>query len=358
LSEIPSNESHRHAGCETCPTCKSENWKSARLVVLEGTSHSRGSVSGALTDPGFFSGRVSDIFLSDRWFSFDHPIALETEGVTLTAFAESIKKVLVVEGRRIPEAIRPKDPLRPESPAPLQTINFLNRVRPGSKPLPPTYPILPDPPVPMHWLRHFFNLLLRTLITIPLAFLAFLVGSYFLPDTYVMAFVENPSMTVFGIPMSWIIDRSGLGHLGPISEDTIRRAIALIGVMALFSASLIGMPFEAFKRNERLANQHYKKVEALKGAYGKALYAYDVANHKYLTDLAKESRQKIEVSEDVERFERDKMKYEAELKIYNSQLEENKSEYLNEVGRVERARSVLWDQMRVCIRCGNAYLGL
>lgn len=185
----------------SCPSCHSDQWKSARLVVLEGTSHSQGNLTGSMTDPGKLSGRLSDLFLSDRWFSFKHPISLEAEGITFTAFAESVKSVLVVEGQKILGAVRPKDPPEPKKPAAAQSIGWFNKVRAGSEPIrpaAPTEPVIPSPPVPVYWIKrlllNYFWMFTSTLILLPIGYLS----SFFFDDARisrindVFSFAINP----------------------------------------------------------------------------------------------------------------------------------------------------------------------
>ena len=59
-------------GSDVCPSCKSHEWKSARMIVMEGTTNTKGTVKGAVTDLGRLSGGFKEFLLSDRWFSWDY----------------------------------------------------------------------------------------------------------------------------------------------------------------------------------------------------------------------------------------------------------------------------------------------
>ena len=58
----------------TCPKCSNDQWKSARLVIAEGTTNSTSSLTGSITERGSMSINPKDWYLADRWFSYDSPI--------------------------------------------------------------------------------------------------------------------------------------------------------------------------------------------------------------------------------------------------------------------------------------------
>lgn len=359
LSEPEKNQLSLSRGSHSCPACQGEQWKSARLVVLEGTSHTQGTVSGTLTDPGRLSGRLSDVLLSDRWFSFDHPIALETEGVTLTAFADSIKKVLVAEGRRIPEAVRPTDPPAPKRPAPAQRVTFFNKVRPGplpTQPNPPEQPVLPNPPAERHWLLHWWKSVLGYLFTM---LFFFFLGVFFLSDHL----VEQVGQLFSGM-IDPLIARSGLLSSG-LSPKTLQRvAVALLLITPFGAIAFIRLPFKARKRNAVLADEHARKIGKINAGYADALKAFEHAKEKYrlaqqhyLLTTQKEVEQQAAAAKDADRYRRELENYEVELAAYSALVAKNKQTFAEEVGRVERARALLWDRVRICMRCGTGYLG-
>ena len=89
-------QSEIESGSNVCPSCKSDSWKRARMVVMEGTTNTTGILDGTITDPGKLSGGMRNFLLSDRWFSWDYPIEAE---IGLTSSTE-----LVEEVRRMPTA--------------------------------------------------------------------------------------------------------------------------------------------------------------------------------------------------------------------------------------------------------------
>ena len=82
-------------GSDVCPSCKSDSWKSAKMVVMEGTTNTAGTIDGKITDPGMFSGGVRNILLSDRWFSWDNPIEAEIGLTSSTGLVEEVKRLMV-----------------------------------------------------------------------------------------------------------------------------------------------------------------------------------------------------------------------------------------------------------------------
>lgn len=304
-------------------------------------------MSGSITDPGKLSGKFSDVFLADRWFSLDHPISLSTEGITATALAESIKKVLVVEGGAIPPACQPVPPAKPVPPKPAARITFFNRVRPVA----PTQVgplVLPEAPVPLHFLTHCKNGVIAAIFVVAGIF----AGTYyFLADATAM-FARRYAMAALEFFEDWI----DFFEFGLSPEDAERVASVLTIIAPLAIITFAAVPFEARKRNAMNADDHAKTVEAKSQQHAKALQKYDAAQKQYTDDTRREVEQHNEVQEDAARFARDQITYHRELDTYTATLGVNERRYAEERARVERARLMLWDRMRVCMRCGTAYL--
>lgn len=347
----------------SCPSCHSDQWKSARLVVLEGTSHSQGNLTGSMTDPGKLSGRLSDLFLSDRWFSFKHPISLEAEGVTFTAFAESVKSVLVVEGQKIPEAVRPKDPPEPKKPAAAQSIGWFNKVRPGSEPVPPkapTEPVLPSPPVPVYWMKrlllNYVWIVLCSLIVLPIGYF----GSSFFIDGEGIARIND----VFSVAINPLRDVLPLQKLHLDQAVSGRILFMIMASFPIMMWLLIECTWKARGVNDSLQVAYERRVEAIRDAHKQAekdfetsLLRFEKERSQYFENIEKAEKQRQDVAIDAGRYEKEMEIYKSQMEAYKLAKEENQRAYNGEIYRVERARSLLWDRMRVCTRCGNAYLG-
>ena len=95
-----------------CPKCQGDEWKSARLLILEGTTKSEGALEGELVSKGSLSIDPRNFFLADRWFSFENPISAEISSTTTTVLVDEIKKLLVSEASIRPVPIPPKEPVK------------------------------------------------------------------------------------------------------------------------------------------------------------------------------------------------------------------------------------------------------
>jgi hypothetical protein len=137
-------------GSDVCPSCKSDNWKSARMVIMEGTTSTTGTLDGTITDPGKLSGGLRNFLLSDRWFSWDYPIEAEIGLTSSTGLVEEVKRLMVhysskvqmpspsaepkkvgavkKEWNALSKPIRPEEPEWPVKPEkPMTTIFSFNK---------------------------------------------------------------------------------------------------------------------------------------------------------------------------------------------------------------------------------------
>ena len=101
-------------GYDVCPSCHSEAWKGDKLVIMEGTSTTKGSGGGRVSDPGAFSGGNREFWLSDRWFTWSYPLKLDMELETTTLLAKNIKELMVEQSRGVLMPKEPKEPIEPE----------------------------------------------------------------------------------------------------------------------------------------------------------------------------------------------------------------------------------------------------
>jgi hypothetical protein len=118
IGELPS----RH---DICPGCQSADWKSARMVIMEGTSSTAASVEGNVTDRGAFSGGFREFLLSDRWFSWDYSVNAGVTFNTSTGLVEEIKALMVKFGENLKIPAEPIKPLKPQIPCPSEPIKPL-----------------------------------------------------------------------------------------------------------------------------------------------------------------------------------------------------------------------------------------
>lgn len=178
---------------EACPKCKSDQWKSAKLVVLEGTTVTDGRLAGNLTDPGRLSGGVREFLLSDRWFSWDHKIDAGVELRTRSALVDEVKRVLVEAAQQIPKIVHPGDP-------PPEVITK------PSKPSFPEAPAKPIAPTPTRWYAHFAASMKTLFLVLALGMVAVLIFWTAMSVRYIQLSVL---LLGLGIPINFIRSFSG-----------------------------------------------------------------------------------------------------------------------------------------------------
>jgi hypothetical protein len=271
-----------------CPSCNSDNWKSARMVVLEGTSYTKGDISGDITDPGTFSGGLKEFLLSDRWFSWDYKLEAEFVSTTKSGLVEVVKQFMVDNSSMI---LMPSIPIEPKK------IGFFERIRP-IEPNPPKEPQKPKMPVAKPWYIHFL------LYTVGQTFLCLLVGFFVKAFGFKVRFSELLIIFAFIIFISLI--RSFWGNK------------------------------RARKNYEEEVLSYQNLIEKYKTKIEK--YNYDVQSYMSQCQEAKLQQEKEEQS----------------IAIYKKEL----SKYEFEKNNVMGARELLWENARVCTRCGKAYLGV
>ena len=80
---------------------KCNSLKSAKMVVLEGTTNIKGTLDGAATDPGKLFGGIRNFLLSDRWFSWDYPLEAEIGFTSSTGLVDEVKRLMVAKGSHL-----------------------------------------------------------------------------------------------------------------------------------------------------------------------------------------------------------------------------------------------------------------
>lgn len=182
------------SGYDACPSCKSDSWKSAKLIVLEGTSITKGGASGKVTDPGALSGGVRELLLSDRWFSWDHEIDIGIGLTTTNGLAEEVKLLMVANSTL---AVMPPIPPEPKKIGPLEKI----------RPIKPVKPVLEKPvkPEKKPWWVYFLKSTV-TALKISVA-IWFIVGLLF---NFTLGFFISLTALIISLPIN--ITRSFWGN--------------------------------------------------------------------------------------------------------------------------------------------------
>ncbi|MCI5041373.1 MAG: hypothetical protein MRY81_17025 [Donghicola eburneus] len=333
-----------------CPSCDFDGWKSAKMVVLEGTTQTTGTASGSITDPGRFSGKLSDFFLSDRWFSWDHPIEMDMELQTTSALVESVKQLMVTEGALKPMPKEPVRPKSPQSPASPKSYGFFTKARPQEPTDEPEDPAFIEPPQLKSWFAHYRGSILTDLI---LSFAIVAVWTYFFPQTVRLAEYLPWLSALVGqvLPAGFteLLGISAEGHAIIINKLTFVALLMAIGT----ASSLYG----SFSKNDQLMKAHEKKLKRVKSGHQKALARHQESLERYKAECAKKLQQEQDEKEDQARYEKETAEYEVALLEYKAECKKQDEEFRREKAAVRRYRELLWMRARICTRCGTAYLG-
>lgn len=285
-------------GFETCPSCKSDSWKSAKMIVMEGTSTTEGAIKGTSTDPGALSGGLHELLLSDRWFSWAHNIELDVGLITKSGLVDEVQRLMVANSSLVKMPPIPAIPNKPEK------IGFFGKIRPVS----PTLPIKPERPVSPEsekWTVHFMksmNVIKWFAIVIAIIVTVF--------DKSLMGLLVGASLFVLSVPINLI--RSFWGD---------KRA------------------------KERYKNDIYIFREQI-NSYESALLIYEEKYQLYKLECHSAELQKT-------KEEASLVLYKQSLALYFKEL----SDYEVKRNNVMKARELLWERAHVCLRCGTGYLG-
>lgn len=298
-------------GSDVCPSCKSDRWKSARMVVMEGTTNTTGTIDGTITDPGAFSGGISNFLLSDRWFSWDYPIEAEIGLTSSTGLVEEVKRLMVHFSSKVQ---MPSPPVEPKG------ISFFERVKlTPAKPRPPTRPQTLKNMKKPEMLKEDEKKAKRTSKFANYMALIFLLGLWFL-----------------GVRFNLVKNNITFDDTGAITVWVVSSVLVVMFLRKLFFGKTKKEKNEdAFKEYEDVLKRHSEKL---------AQYERDCEIYENNLQLYRLQREELHSRErEVEHAEA----------LYERQL----SEYETEKNNIMKVRELLWWRARVCMRCGTAYLG-
>lgn len=289
-------------GFDVCPSCKGDDWKSAKMVVMEGTTNTDGSLSGNITDPGAFSGGLRNFFLSDRWFSFDRPIEADIGLTSKTGLVEEVRRLMVEHGSSL------VIPFPPEEPA---KLGIFKKVYP-KEPKPPIKPKKPEQQES---------------------------GPVSAKEKSTFKKVTDSTVELFGsiLATGLIVGLVAIFLRKAIVDEYLLNLNAVIAVIAFgtFIWVLKGRPKSKNEQYENELRRYSKDMES----YNDACDMYREKLEKYKLDLEKAKLQNEEEEEKMARY-----------KTRLAEYELKKSKVLN-------TREALWNKARICMRCGVAYLG-
>jgi len=267
---------------ETCPSCESDDWKSARMIVLEGTSFAEGQISGDCKDPGRLSGSLKAFLLSDRWFSWDYKLDGDIVLTTKSGLVEVVKRFMVDQSSMIP---MPSIPIEPKK------IGFFARIRPV-EPRMPIEPNIPEKPQDKPWYSHFRS-------------------KYFM--------------------QIWIVIMSCIGFEIPLYLMS-SKLVLIKSILFLIGFTVINSLIRSLNGNKIARNKYEKRMIK----YQKELNNYKFNAEKYHLEYQKYLNQIEEAKLQQNKYDQAAANYNDELSIYESKKNKvmKKREMLWEKARV------------------------
>lgn len=351
------------SGFDVCPSCKSDNWKSAKLVVMEGTTITSHSLEEEITEPTAFSGGIRNLLLSDRWFSWDTPLEADIGLMSTTGLVEEVKRLMVANSPKLhvsrtrpsqpkranpPE--RPKSPERPESPEKPESPNktgFFDRITPVK----PTLPVEPKKPeMPKKPLYEFLfpSIIIIFMVVIMIIYITITNNAIEFLLSYAEHFALVTILAIFILSFYEIMK---------FKKEYKDKLIAHTYAMKEHQSKC-----EKYEKDLQLYKLDCTKAELQEKNEKEEVARYEIQLAKYKKKLADfEAEYEKELSLYEAEYDKElalyEAKYEKQLAEYNKQLAEYEAEYEAEKNNVMKARELLWEKARICMRCGTAYLG-
>jgi len=297
-----------HPGSDTCPSCKSNQWSGAINVAMGSTTGAKGTFTSSAKNVGKLYGSIREALLSDRWFSWDHPIEADIGLSANTGLVQEVKRFMVEYG---PAVQMPSPPTEPEPSTSITDIpECIGERSPFAQATAaPTPPGIVEEPVKQEEPGKYTvrsRLTRFLMVTVPL--MGGLIGA----NTY-------------------------LGY----------EILALLPVLLFFPLIMIIATFKAKIRKTKLAEDEddlkirENRPETLEP------YALDI-------ERSREETERFRIRyEESERKLREYTRFLKEAAIYERQL----AEYEIKIISVLKTRELLWERTRLCTRCETAYLG-
>lgn len=351
------NHTNTIVNCHSkCPTCNSDTWKSAKMIVMEGTTKIEGKITGENTDPGAFSGGTRNLLLSDRWFSWDQKIELEAELTSVNGLVEQVKRLMVAHA---PLSEMPSKPIElplPLKPQPPQRPSLVRIITP-TPPKEPEKPKPPAEPLDLSWSTHFYTRTLLSLIftTISILILYYsfekaAIGLTRFTAAYTVLFFKN-----FGL------ENAATAFLTNNPSELKYGILALIFITIAFAPINF---INAFSGNKQQKIEHKKTVKELELNYEKNISKYKTSLSEYYAALEKSKHQELENIKTQEIYNKHETEYKQKLIDYEISLKNRELEikrlhdnHRSQLDKVMKHREFLWARARVCLRCGTGYIG-
>ena len=295
-----------HPCSDTCPSCKSELWNSAIMVAMEGTTNAKVSFTATARNTGKLCGGVREVLLSDRWFSWAHPIEADIGLNASTGLAQEIKRFMVEYGTAVQMPSRPPKPNLNITNMPESIGENPPLAQASTKST--TSETVEEPAKPKEPGHSTTRSMLVQILMVIIPSMVCLIGAN--------AFFSN-------------------------------EILAVLPVLLIFTLIVIIATRKAHNRKTKMA----KNEDAMKdrGNWAEVL-EHCAKDRERFQEEAEQFRIRYEESE---RKLREYTRSLEDAAIYEQQL----AEYENKKISVLKLRERLWERTRLCMRCGTAYLG-
>jgi hypothetical protein len=294
-------------GSDVCPSCKSDVWKSASKVVMEGTTNTKSTITGTVTDAGKFNGGVRELLLSDRWFSWDYPIEADIGLIPSTGLVQNVKRFMVEYGQEVKMPSLPPEPKLSKS-----IMDAWKVILENPEPILPQAPTESKPP---------------EIVKKPE-----MAGKSTVTSKLVQFLITIVS-SIFGL----------IGINAAFGSNTLTVQSAFI----IFPSVIIFVTVKFLNRKTKIEEENKMK---------------DIENWPETLEQYQKDRETFQ--EEIERFRIRYEESERKLSEYNKVIEETAcyekqlAEYETRKNDVLKMREQLWEQARICVQCGTAYLGI
>jgi hypothetical protein len=297
-----------HPGSDTCPSCKSDQWNGAINVAMESTTDAKITFIASANNVVKLYGGIREALLSDRWFSWDHPIEADIGLSANTGLVQEVKRFMVEYGPAVQMPSPPAEPV-PSTSMTDMSESIEQRSPFAQAPMEPTPSGIMEETVVQRETGNssVSSMLVRFLmVTVPLMVGLICANAFFGYDI-----------------------------------------LAVLPVLLFFPLIMIIATFKTRNRTTTLAEDEdgFKDREKR-----------PVTIEHYTKDIEKSREETERFRIRYEEFERKLREYTRllnEAAIYERQLAEYEIQKIS----VLKARELLWERTRLCTRCGTAYLG-
>lgn len=341
-------------GSAVCPSCKSDDWKSAKMIAMSSITKTSGSVSGSASgtssDPSLFSG---NFLTADHWFSktntIDMNVGLDVNLTTTNGLLHEIK-LLMLSYNSITQI--PKSPQKPKIPVEPRKIGYFEKITPV-KPVMPVTPQKDQPPD----------------ITMGRTWYVDSTGGItFQTDKPINRpwYINYKEIVIFSFKFLILIAIA----IAVASYNNYNfRYGAIIGLFLWVGMIVLGIPVSFFqnkwrqKKYEKLIKkneENYRKlIKRIEKNYERDMRNYEKAFQSY-TQKLQQYKMKCEQAEAQKKAETDSfslyMEKCSEYEKEYSEYEKKYSLFVAQKNEVMKIREILWHRARLCMRCGTAYI--